>query len=211
MGPRSAATPPWPAPSPSALAPVLIRLSRGRPLRVIAREGGFARDQDLGSGHIGWVAGKRACCVRPAAIASARMPIAPRRLWSPPPRRASVPAVAAPTACRASQARRAASARAPRPSCGQPPRKRFRSCAGEHSATALTRRTRLMAARRARQRGLERPFRLPSPAAADRSALRRTGDAVEASLTSIAPSAHAAGVPTLRPGHLRARRARGAS
>jgi hypothetical protein len=40
---------------PSATSPVLFAYSVGRPLRVISREGGFARVQDLGSGQLGWV------------------------------------------------------------------------------------------------------------------------------------------------------------
>ena len=34
---------------------MLFAYSVGRPLRVISREGGFARVQDLGSGQLGWV------------------------------------------------------------------------------------------------------------------------------------------------------------
>ena len=40
---------------PSTASPVLLAYSVGRPLRVIAREAGFARVQDLGSGQYGWV------------------------------------------------------------------------------------------------------------------------------------------------------------
>ena len=40
---------------PSAEAPPLSAYSIGRPLRVIAREAGFVRVQDLGSGQLGWV------------------------------------------------------------------------------------------------------------------------------------------------------------
>ena len=40
---------------PSAEAPPLSAYSVGRPLRVIAREAGFVRVQDLGSGQLGWV------------------------------------------------------------------------------------------------------------------------------------------------------------
>jgi hypothetical protein len=40
---------------PSATSPVLFAYSVGRPLRVIAREDGFVRVQDLGSGQLGWV------------------------------------------------------------------------------------------------------------------------------------------------------------
>lgn len=40
---------------PSSASPVLFAYSVGRPLRVISREGGFARVQDLGSGQLGWV------------------------------------------------------------------------------------------------------------------------------------------------------------
>ena len=36
-------------------SPALFAYSVGRPLRVISREGGFARVQDLGSGQLGWV------------------------------------------------------------------------------------------------------------------------------------------------------------
>jgi hypothetical protein len=40
---------------PSSAAPVLFAYSVGRPLRVLAREDGFIRVQDLGSGQLGWV------------------------------------------------------------------------------------------------------------------------------------------------------------
>jgi hypothetical protein len=40
---------------PSSASPVLFAYSVGRPLRVLSREGGFARVQDLGSGQLGWV------------------------------------------------------------------------------------------------------------------------------------------------------------
>jgi hypothetical protein len=40
---------------PSTVSPVLFAYSVGRPLRVIAREGGFVRVQDLGSGRLGWI------------------------------------------------------------------------------------------------------------------------------------------------------------
>ena len=40
---------------PSAEAPPLYAYAVGRPLRVIAREGGFVRVQDLGSGQLGWI------------------------------------------------------------------------------------------------------------------------------------------------------------
>lgn len=40
---------------PTTAAPVLFAYAAGRPLRVIAREAGFARVQDLGSGQFGWV------------------------------------------------------------------------------------------------------------------------------------------------------------
>src|SRR4029079_14803760 len=40
---------------PIAGAPVLFAYTPGRPLRVIAREGGVAHVQDLGSGQYGWV------------------------------------------------------------------------------------------------------------------------------------------------------------
>lgn len=40
---------------PSSTSPALFAYSVGRPLRVISREGGFARVQDLGSGQLGWV------------------------------------------------------------------------------------------------------------------------------------------------------------
>ena len=40
---------------PTPTSPVLFAYSVGRPLRVISREGGFARVQDLGSGQLGWV------------------------------------------------------------------------------------------------------------------------------------------------------------
>jgi Bacterial SH3 domain len=40
---------------PSAEAAPLQAYPAGRPLRVIAREGGFVRVQDLGSGQLGWV------------------------------------------------------------------------------------------------------------------------------------------------------------
>ena len=41
---------------PSVSAPVLTAYPIGHALRVIAREGDFARVQDLSSGHLGWVA-----------------------------------------------------------------------------------------------------------------------------------------------------------
>ncbi|MCJ7526508.1 MAG: hypothetical protein MUO37_00105, partial [Methyloceanibacter sp.] len=40
---------------PSATSTVLLAYAVGRPLRVIAREAGFARVQDLGSGQFGWI------------------------------------------------------------------------------------------------------------------------------------------------------------
>jgi hypothetical protein len=40
---------------PMTASPVLFAYTPGRPLRVIAREGGFAHVQDLGSGQYGWV------------------------------------------------------------------------------------------------------------------------------------------------------------
>ncbi|HEX9753713.1 MAG TPA: hypothetical protein VGA46_09770 [Methyloceanibacter sp.] len=40
---------------PSAAAPPLLAYSVGRPFRVIAREAGFVRVQDLGSGQLGWI------------------------------------------------------------------------------------------------------------------------------------------------------------
>jgi hypothetical protein len=40
---------------PSSTSPALFAYSVGRPLRVLAREDGFARVQDLGSGQLGWV------------------------------------------------------------------------------------------------------------------------------------------------------------
>jgi hypothetical protein len=40
---------------PMTASPVLFAYAAGRPLRVIARERGFARVQDLGSGQYGWV------------------------------------------------------------------------------------------------------------------------------------------------------------
>ncbi len=40
---------------PVSASPVLFAYSVGRPLRVIAREAGFVRVQDLGSGQLGWV------------------------------------------------------------------------------------------------------------------------------------------------------------
>lgn len=40
---------------PSVASPVLFAYSVGQPLRVIAREEGFVRVQDLGSGQLGWV------------------------------------------------------------------------------------------------------------------------------------------------------------
>ena len=41
---------------PSVSAPVLTAYPIGHALRVIGREGDFARVQDLSSGHLGWVA-----------------------------------------------------------------------------------------------------------------------------------------------------------
>jgi hypothetical protein len=40
---------------PSSASPALFAYAAGRPLRVIAREAGFVRVQDLGSGQLGWV------------------------------------------------------------------------------------------------------------------------------------------------------------
>ncbi|HEX2447923.1 MAG TPA: hypothetical protein VHK26_07025 [Methyloceanibacter sp.] len=40
---------------PAASAPIVSAYAVGRPLRVLAREGGFVRVQDLGSGKLGWV------------------------------------------------------------------------------------------------------------------------------------------------------------
>jgi hypothetical protein len=40
---------------PSSASPVLFAYSVGRPLRVLSREGGFARVQDIGTGQLGWV------------------------------------------------------------------------------------------------------------------------------------------------------------
>jgi hypothetical protein len=40
---------------PSSAAPPLLAYSVGRPFRVIAREAGFVRVQDLGSGQLGWI------------------------------------------------------------------------------------------------------------------------------------------------------------
>lgn len=40
---------------PSSASPVLLAYSVGRPFRVIAREAGFVRVQDLGSGQLGWI------------------------------------------------------------------------------------------------------------------------------------------------------------
>jgi len=40
---------------PSSAAPVLFAYSVGRPLRVLARQDGFVKVQDLGSGQLGWV------------------------------------------------------------------------------------------------------------------------------------------------------------
>src|SRR3989304_5931419 len=40
---------------PSSAAPPLLAYSVGRPFRGVAREAGFVRVQDLGSGQLGWV------------------------------------------------------------------------------------------------------------------------------------------------------------
>jgi hypothetical protein len=40
---------------PSSTSPVLFAYSVGLPLRVLSRQGGFVRVQDLGSGQLGWV------------------------------------------------------------------------------------------------------------------------------------------------------------
>jgi hypothetical protein len=40
---------------PSSSSPVISAYPAGQQLRVIAREAGFARVQDLGSGHLGWI------------------------------------------------------------------------------------------------------------------------------------------------------------
>lgn len=40
---------------PSSTSPVLFAYSVGRPLRVLSRQDGFVRVQDIGSGQLGWV------------------------------------------------------------------------------------------------------------------------------------------------------------
>ena len=40
---------------PSSSSPVISAYPIGQELRVMARESGFARVQDLGSGHLGWI------------------------------------------------------------------------------------------------------------------------------------------------------------
>jgi len=40
---------------PSSSSPVISAYPIGQELRVIARESGFARVQDFGSGHLGWI------------------------------------------------------------------------------------------------------------------------------------------------------------
>jgi hypothetical protein len=42
--------------APSATAPITLVYAAGRPLRVLERQPGFVRIQDLGSGKLGWVA-----------------------------------------------------------------------------------------------------------------------------------------------------------
>ena len=87
---------------PMTASPVLFAYAAGRPLRVIAREGGFARVQDLGSGQYGWV--------KESALAPFTGGYRQREDVAPQPRvvasvaPASVPAQVAPPQVPASQA-----------------------------------------------------------------------------------------------------------
>ena len=81
---------------PMTASPVLFAYAAGRPLRVIAREGGFARVQDLASGQYGWVkesalapftGGYRQredVAPEPQLVASAAPVSAPAQLAAPP-------------------------------------------------------------------------------------------------------------------------------
>jgi len=78
-------------------APVLFAYTPGRPLRVIAREGGFAHVQDLGSGQYGWV--KESALAPFAGGDGQREDVAPQPQVVASAAPASVPEqVAAPTA-----------------------------------------------------------------------------------------------------------------
>ena len=92
---------------PTTIAPVLFAYTPGRPLRVIAREGGFAHVQDLGSGQYGWVkesalapltGGDRQredVAPQPQVLASAAPASLPEQVAAPP---AVVPQAVAPPA-----------------------------------------------------------------------------------------------------------------
>ena len=80
---------------PTTASPVLFAYAAGRPLRVIAREGGFARVQDLGSGQYGWVKDsalapftggyrqREEAAPEPQLVASATSASAPAQLATP--------------------------------------------------------------------------------------------------------------------------------
>ena len=95
---------------PTTIAPVLFAYTPGRPLRVIAREGGFAHVQDLGSGQYGWVkesalapftGGDRQredVAPQPQVVASAAPASVPEQVAAPPavaPQAVAPPAPAA--------------------------------------------------------------------------------------------------------------------
>ena len=91
---------------PTTAAPVLFAYTPGRPLRVIAREGGFAHVQDLGSGQYGWVkesalapftGGDRQredVAPQPQVVASAAPASAPEQVAAPKAARAKMAAAA---------------------------------------------------------------------------------------------------------------------
>jgi len=81
---------------PIAGAPVLFAYTPGRPLRVIAREGGFAHVQDLGSGQYGWV--KESALAPFAGGDGQREDVAPQPEVVASAAPASVPEQPAPTA-----------------------------------------------------------------------------------------------------------------
>ena len=99
--------------NPSASAPVLYAFPAGRQLRVLGREGGFARIKELQSGATGWVDER---ILAPGTAATASTPTAlstPHRLHRACRRKpaGSDPASQAPTLC--VTARRDPAARAP--------------------------------------------------------------------------------------------------
>ena len=113
---------------PTTAAPVLFAYTPGRPLRVIAREGGFAHVQDLGSGQYGWVkesalapftGGDRQredVAPQPQVVASAAPASVPEQVAAPK----AVPASGAASARRQGRRRRRQEASAPAQRCREP-------------------------------------------------------------------------------------------